>query len=242
MTLTVKNKILYSNEITSLIKDKKAECVFIGGSNPEGLESPESDYNIIVILNDVTLPVVQTNNLFENRRWVKVDKPVQVVVYNLCDILSVIKNAAPVYDYYVYEQLKSLLFLKEENILYSTENFKVFLNEFQYYKKPLGYLCLEGSLHATKKLLLNDLLVQYTKNIYLFYKALHYWHNFKSKEDFLLTPKQKRMLIDLKVTKEVPKNIYVVLKSIHPYSICANPYDYDTIREELRELWERKYS
>lgn len=242
MTLTVRNKILYSNEITSLIKDNKAECVFIGGSNPEGLESPDSDYNIIVILNDVTLPIVQTNNLFEKRRWVKIDKPVQVVVYNLCDILNIIKNAAPVYDYYAYEQLKSLLFLKEEYILYSTEKFKVFLNEFQCYKKPLGYLCLEGSLHAAKKLLLNDLLIQYTKNIYLFYKALHYWNNFKSKEDFLLTPKQKRMLIDLKVTKEVPKNIYVVLKSIHPYSICANPYNYDTIREELRELWERKYS
>lgn len=242
MTPSIRSKILYSNEITSLIKDKNAECIFIGGSNPEGLESPESDYNIIVILNDVTLPVVQTNNLFEKRRWIKIDKPVQVVVYNLCDILSTIKNAAPLYDYYIYEQLKSLLFLKEENILYSTERFKVFLNKFQCYKKPLGYLCLEGSLHAAKKLILNDLLIQYTKNIYLFYKALHYWNNFKSKEDFLLSPKQKRMLIDLKVTKEVPKNIYVVLKSIHPYSVYTNPYDYDTIREELRELWERKYS
>jgi predicted nucleotidyltransferase len=242
MEQSIKNKILYSNDITSLITNEKAECIFLGGSNSEGLESPESDYNIIVILNDLSLPIVHTNNLFEKRRWIKINRPVQVVIYNLHDILNMIKNSAPLYNYFSYEQLKSLLFLKEENILYSTERFKNFLVKFQNYKKPLGCLCLEGSLHSAKKLLLNDLLTEYSKNIYYFYKALHYWNNFKSKEEFLLNPRQKKMLIDLKTTKQVPKTIYIVIKSIHPYSIHTNPYDYDAIREELITTWEKEYS
>lgn len=238
---STKNIILYSNEITDLIQQKKIECIFLGGSSLEKLESSESDYNVIVITSDEYYNTVYKEDLFSSYKWLRFPKTVQITICNLSHLFNLIHRSPSSYNRYAYEQIKYLLLLKEEDILFASKKFKNFYREIQKFKEPLGAFCLESSLHASKDLLLNDLLLHYNKNIYNFYKALYYWNNFLNTNDIFLTEEQKRFLINLKETKKIPKNIQNSLRKIFPYFSQTKRYNHYSLREELLELWERKF-
>ena len=241
MLKDIQEKILYSDEITNLIQSKDIECVFFGGSSLEQLESPESDYNIILISSGNFNPTLNKRYFYLNHASLNINKPVQITLYFLESLFEVLNNPYSLFEYSHYEILKSLLLLSKEHLLYCSPKFLTFLIKLQNYREALITLATEGSLHSVKDALSKTLPIEYNKNIYYFYKAYYYWLNFKKSNRLFLTETQSKDLKLLKNSKTIPASFQKDLRQLYPYFFKAKRYDYNKLRKELVLIWGKRF-
>ena len=230
MNTEIKNKILYSNEVTELITKYKADLIFLGGSRLLGLETSEenTDYDVIAIGN--------YNLSYWNFKDINISNiKAHVKSHNILSCINAIDKSvtANTSDYWF---LMSVPFLNNTT-LYTKSTATPILNLLNTYKKELCILGLEGMLYNIKRDLLSKVLYKYEKAIYHFYTFYLLLENIELHNSYEYTTEQKEFLLDLKINKYIPKGFIELLhslKTVNPYSWR---YNYSKIKREVLEAW-----
>lgn len=228
MLQELKNKILYSDLITYLIKTNKIICIYLGGSRLYNLDSPESDYDIIVITKDNSLINHQRKVLYIN------DLKIHLSIQHILDIINAIKNPKEIISYNINSFILDCLVLTEDNLIYSTKDYLYLHNVFIKYKEPLTILALENKLNSLYNKIY--LPINTYKKVYYYY-LLNYFllNNFKEFNNIFLTDIQIDILFKTKTSKMVSPLIYSALKEFKIYKYYTNSYNYSSIYKEVKK-------
>ena len=133
----IKKEILYSKEISNLIYSGVVELVILGGSRIINLDSPSSDYDVIVYVNSGP-----THN---QKDWTWFTIPTSNRVhYKLVSINNMLTDLSSdnVIDMSYYYNLLhlTLVSIQEDFIIYKRPTLNSFLTCIKSYSKPLIFL------------------------------------------------------------------------------------------------------
>lgn len=227
MTEDLKNRILYSNELTDLILTGNVLGIYIGGSRLYNLETPDSDYDIIVVVNNSYLINFNKKPLSGIK-----DYKVHMHINPIDSIIDTLKTPTFIPNINYIGFLLDSFLLTEETILYSTTQFIDLINLFNKHKESLTILALEKILNN----LTNRVIKPITNYNKLYYRILFTYfllYNYIERNTIEFTKAQKDILLVMKTNHIIHPIIYEVLENLKPHNFYTNKYSYDAIYQEV---------
>lgn len=228
MTEELKKKILTSNLITSLITSNNVIAIYLGGSRLLHLDSPESDYDIVVLTKNKSLLNYQGVPLHID------DYIIHLEITSVKSAIDIIKNPLMLSSFKTSDSILSLFLLSDEFIIYKTQGFIQLKNAVLHYIKPLGILALENTLNILINRISTERLI-YTKNMYYYLTAHFLLTNLLATNKIYLTENQRNTLIKLKTTKRIPEVLRLAIYNRYPHKYFTSQYSYSDIYKELKK-------
>lgn len=237
MLSEIKKEILYSKEISNLIYSGAVDLICFGGSRALSLDTPQSDYDICILLNK---PIdIDTNNFIPLEIPSKVH--VHYKVTTISDLLSNIEKRYSI-DAKHYWNLLCLCLLNEDLLIYKSPLIQNFLDTVNKYFKPLFILSLEKLLENCYTWLnAKRPFKRYYKAMYHYLSFYYLLNNYIRNNSIEYTYNQKLSLLTIKETKQTPKDflkLYTSTNSLDKYS-CI--YNYKSIIKELINSYGKIY-
>jgi predicted nucleotidyltransferase len=229
MTEDLKNRILYSEELTDLILTNNVLGIYLGGSRLYNLESPDSDYDIVVIVNNHHLANFNRKHIASIK-----DYKVHMQINPLTSIVELLKNPIIIPNFNHISFVLDSFVLSEEAILYSTLEFKSLLNIFNTNKQCLSVLVLEKILNN----LTNRVIKPIKKYHKLYYRILFTYYLLQNcvTDNYLgFTEIQKDILVHMKTNHILPIQVYEVIENLKPHNFYSCKYSYDSIYQEVKD-------
>lgn len=228
MTEELKNKILYSDIILELIQTHKVIAIYLGGSRLLGLDSPNSDYDIVVLTKDNSLNNYQKRLIpIEGYRIHTHINPIQ-------NVIKLIKHPETLNGYHDSLIILDAILYKNKDMIYSTSKAKALRDSILKHKEALVVLCLEARLNAIYNTI-SFPIYHYNKRYY-HYLLMHYLlHNFITTKQLHLTPNQIKILKDFKSNRVIPASFYESLKSRYPHKYFTSTYKYEEAYKEMKQ-------
>lgn len=223
---SLKKKILYSDVITQLIISKNVLAIYLGGSRLYGLDSPESDYDIIVIS--------KPNTLFNfNRKRLDIGGfKMHILICPIDLVLDTIKNYSDTTGFQPTKTLLDILYGVNDFIVYSTPAFNHIKNVVLKHYDAIAALALENNI-------LNMLsrisfpITKYHKIYYHWLLTIFMFDNFKKNNSLTLTSTQKKLLVDIKASQALPPILYESFKTTKHFKQLTYLYNYKDIYKEV---------
>jgi hypothetical protein len=228
MTEELKKKILTSNLITSLITSNNVIAIYLGGSRLLQLDSPESDYDIVVLTKNKSLLNYQGTPLHID------DYIMHLNITSLTSVLEAIKNPLTLTAFNTNLALASLFLLSDEFIIYKTSKFIKLKDAVVPYIKPLGILSLENILNILINKMPTEYLM-YTKNYFYYLTTYFQLNNLLETNKIYLTEAQRNTLIKLKTTRRIPEVLILAIENRYPHKYFTSQYSYSDIYKELKK-------
>jgi len=223
-----KRLILYSNTITDLILTNKIIGIYLGGSRLFYLDSPESDYDIIVITKD--------DSLF-NYQSVKLNIPnynIHLHINSIKQWVNTIKNPKELTSYNSNKLTYEVFYVQPSEIIYDTPSFKDLRNIISKHLTPLCILALENSYNNLYNRI-NYPIIKYSKIYYHYLLVYFLLETFKKTGVLHLLPQQRSVLLELKTTQIIPSIFHEILKYPYPFKYFTSMYSYEEIYKEVKK-------
>jgi predicted nucleotidyltransferase len=223
----LKSKILYSEIISTLIQTSKVLAVYLGGSRLLGLDSPESDYDIIVIAEDNSL-----NNY--QRASIPLDNyKVHVHIHSFENVISLIANPLLLDGFQNCLVLIDSILLDDSNLIYISKKYEKIKHIILKYKEPLTVLCLETRLNAIYNTISYPI-VRYNKRYYHYLLMYFLLTNFIKDKKLFLTEAQTITLKEFKSKAIIPAIFKECLNHSKPHKYYTSLYNYIPIYKEMK--------
>lgn len=227
MTEELKRKIFYSDIIIKLITTNKVLAIYLGGSRLLGLDSPESDYDIVVITKDNSL-----NNF--QKHYIPVENyTIHIMIHPIQGAINLIKQPKRLEGFHNSLVLIDSILCPEELFIYKTPEFKHFQQVVHNNKEALTILCLEARLNAIANTI-GFPLTKYNKKYYHYLLLNFLLENFLATKELYFSQKQKDILKTFKSTQVIPAIFYEKLANRTPHKYFTSRYTYDSIYNEVK--------
>ncbi len=226
MTEELKKKILYSDLIVDLITTTKVYCIYLGGSRLLNLETPTSDYDIILVTDDATL-------YNYNKKCIPLeDLKVHIHIQSLQKIIQLIKNPTKPSDFHTTLALIDLL--SDKYFLYKSPKFTNLEQSLLKYKEALMCLALEKKVNFLYHRILNPA-ISYAKVHYHFLLSYLMLDNFKKTKQAVLTEDQKKSLINFKQQRLITPLFTDRYYKFKPGYYLSINYNYSPVYKEVKK-------
>ena len=227
MTPELKQKIFYSEVINKLLCTTKVLAIYLGGSRLLGLDSPNSDYDIVVITKDNTL-----NNY--QRRPLHIDNlNIHLHIQSLKVAVPLIKYPKTLKGFETCLMLIDILECPEEMFLYKSKAFETLRESLKPYREPLIILCLETRLNGLYNKIHRPI-VRFSK-VHYHYLLTHFMlNNFLETKEFMLTYQQATILKAFKTTGTITPAFMDSLNNRYPHKYFTSKYTYEDIYKEVK--------
>lgn len=228
MTEELKKKILYSNTILELLRTHKVIAIYLGGSRLFNLDSPNSDYDIIVITKDDSL----NNHQYEH---IPLDGyRIHLMIHPIQNILELIKNPKSLNGYHNSMVILDSIMCNDNNIIYCTKKFKSIKETILKHQEAITILCIEARLNAIYNTIQIPI-INYNKKYYHYLLMYYLLNNFINSKQLHLTQSQMQLLKDFKTNRVIPSAFYESLKNRYPHKYFTSKYSYEDIYKEMKQ-------
>ena len=227
MLQNITRKILYSNLITDLIKTNKVLAIYLGGSKIYGLDSPESNYDIIIITKDYCLLNYNYTTLTIE------DYQIDISIQPIEELMNVLKEPFEFSDLQTLKNFLDITYMNNKNLLYKSKYFNNFLNYIQEHNEAIVTLLLY-KLKNHLRFLIQPPVYTYTKELYHYLLVIYLLENLKLSHELHLTSKQKEILKSFKISTQIPDVFYEILSKNTNYTQLISTYDYTKLYKEVK--------
>lgn len=221
----LKQQILHSDLIVELIKTRQVLAIYLGGSRLNNLDSPESDYDIIVITSNEEL-------CNHDKKIIPLNIRAHIFIAPITRMISLIKHSSSYTNIKDARNLLETILLQEEEFIYLTKRFKNFRDTLLKYRDTIIKLSLEKIVYS----LYTQIAFPITKYYKKYYHFLTYYYmleNFKSLNSYLLSEEQVENVLHIKENSIISNEFLSCLDS---YNILSNTFMFTNCDHIYKEV------
>lgn len=226
MNKDLKNKILYSDTITELITSNKAIAIYLGGSRLEGLDSPESDYDIVV------LGLTDDVYCYRNKTIIIDDLKIHIQPGNIRYFIDLLNTPLETTSIWNSQFVLDFLLLKEDNLLYTTTTYNKLKQCFNKYSTEYTLFAFDKISQVLKNNI-RPPFIRYSKTIYILAKYILLLTEYLNSKTLNLSKEDREYLINIKVNKELPKDIFIHYEKLKSSNYYSFMFDYNMLYNEV---------
>ena len=227
MDKTLKEKILYSDLITELITTKKAIAIYLGGSRLEGLDHPESDYDIVV------LGLTDDIYCYKDRRLYIDDLKIQIQASNIMGYIELLNKPVETKHPWNIQYVLDFLLLTEDNLLYKSKTYIELSKVFKEHSRDLTLFAFDKIFQMLNKKI-EPPFCYYSKAIYAFYKYSFMVEEYLKNNTIVLPEEKRKELLNIKINKVIPKSIFTYYDNKPPINYYSIGVEYQKLYEEVK--------
>ena len=200
MNSALKQAILHSDIITEIIANNKAIAIYLGGSRLEGLDSSDSDYDIVVLgTNDDVY-------CYKNKTIVIGDYNINLQTSNINYFIELLKKPWETTSIWNCQYVLDFLLLTDDKMLYSTSYYQSLKAAFKNMKGQITVFAFDKIFQTLRRKIAPPF-TTYSKKYYVLIKYCYFLNAFIRSGTLKLTAFEQVSLITIRTDKILPSDI-----------------------------------